>query len=55
TVAAMHPYYLMRAAGGAMYLAGALIMAWNITMTILGYQRKEQPLPGSAPALQPAQ
>jgi cytochrome c oxidase cbb3-type subunit 1 len=55
TVAAMHPYYVMRAAGGAMYLAGMLIMAWNVTMTIRGYQRKEQPLPGSAPALQPAE
>ncbi|TIU11662.1 MAG: cytochrome-c oxidase, cbb3-type subunit I [Mesorhizobium sp.] len=53
TVAAMHPYYIMRAAGGAMYLSGALIMAWNITMTIRGYQREEQPLPGSAPALKP--
>jgi cytochrome c oxidase cbb3-type subunit 1 len=55
TVAAMHPYYIMRAAGGAMYLAGALIMAWNITMTIRGYQRQEQTLPGSAPTLQPAE
>jgi len=55
TVAAVHPYYVMRAAGGAMYLAGTLIMAWNLTMTILGYQRKEQPLPGSVPTLQPAE
>ena len=38
-----------------MYLSGALLMAWNITMTILGYQREEQPLPGSEPALQPAE
>ncbi|TIR30662.1 MAG: cytochrome-c oxidase, cbb3-type subunit I [Mesorhizobium sp.] len=55
TIAAMHPYYVMRAAGGAMYLAGAVIMTWNITMTILGYQREEEPMPGSIPALQPAQ
>lgn len=55
TVAAMHPYYVMRAAGGALYLSGALLMAWNITMTILGYQREEQPLPGSEPALQLAE
>jgi cytochrome c oxidase cbb3-type subunit 1 len=55
TVAAMHPYYVMRAAGGALYLSGALLMAWNITMTILGYQREELPLPGSEPALQPAE
>jgi cytochrome c oxidase cbb3-type subunit 1 len=55
TVAAMHPYYVMRAIGGAMYLSGALLMAWNITMTILGHQREEQSLPGSEPALQPAE
>ena len=40
---------------GAMYLSGALLMAWNITMTILGYQRAEEPMPGSAPSLQPAE
>ncbi|RWI43960.1 MAG: cytochrome-c oxidase, cbb3-type subunit I, partial [Mesorhizobium sp.] len=55
TVAAMHPYYVMRAAGGALYLAGMLIMAWNITMTILGYQPEEQSQPGPTPALQPAE
>lgn len=53
TVAAMHPYYIMRAIGGAMYLSGALIMAWNVAMTILGHQREEEPMPGSIPALQP--
>ncbi|MER9756741.1 cytochrome-c oxidase, cbb3-type subunit I [Mesorhizobium sp. M0166] len=53
TVAAMHPYYVMRAIGGAMYLSGALIMVWNIAMTILGYQREEDPMPRSIPALQP--
>ena len=55
TVAAMHPYYVMRALGGLMYLAGALIMAFNITMTILGYQREEEPIGGRMPALQPAE
>ena len=57
TVAAMHPYYLMRAAGGALYLVGALIMAFNITMTILGRQREEEPIGGRSPspALQPAE
>ena len=37
------------------YLAGALIMACNVCMTIRGHQRQEAPMPGSAPALQPAQ
>ncbi|ARS28906.1 cytochrome-c oxidase, cbb3-type subunit I [Sphingomonas sp. KC8] len=43
-VAAMKPYYLIRAAGGVLYLAGALIMAWNIAMTIRGRLRDEAPL-----------
>jgi cytochrome c oxidase cbb3-type subunit 1 len=54
TVAALHPYYLMRALGGALYLAGMVLMAFNITMTILGRQRVEKPL-GHAVALQPAE
>ncbi|GLQ38435.1 cytochrome c oxidase, cbb3-type subunit I [Rhizobium albus] len=59
TVQAMFPYYVMRAIGGALYLAGALIMAFNITMTILGHQREEQPIGApvaKAPSsLQPAE
>ena len=55
TVAAMFPYYVLRAVGGLMYLAGSLIMAFNITMTILGYERREN-VPGAIPAaLQPAE
>lgn len=34
TVQAMHPYYIIRAFGGALYLVGALIMVYNIYMTI---------------------
>jgi cytochrome c oxidase cbb3-type subunit 1 len=30
-------------------------MAFNIAMTILGYQREEEPAAGGAPALQPAE
>ncbi|WP_421578125.1 cytochrome-c oxidase, cbb3-type subunit I [Shinella sp. M31] len=55
TVAAMFPYYVLRAVGGGLFLLGALIMAYNVTMTILGYQRDEAPIPGAAPALQPAE
>ncbi|MGZ5936966.1 MAG: cbb3-type cytochrome c oxidase subunit I, partial [Rhizomicrobium sp.] len=36
TVAAMHPYYIIRALGGFLYLAGTLIMAYNIWRTIRG-------------------
>jgi cytochrome c oxidase cbb3-type subunit I len=44
TVAALHPMYILRMVGGLMYLTGALIMVWNIWMTILGKQRDEAPM-----------
>jgi len=44
SVAALHPMYLMRAAGGLLYLSGAVIMSYNIWMTIAGYQRVEAPM-----------
>ena len=34
TVAAMHPYYVIRAIGGIVFLLGALVMVYNIYMTI---------------------
>jgi cytochrome c oxidase cbb3-type subunit 1 len=51
-VAAMHPYYVMRLAGGGIYFAGALMMAWNVWKTIRGELRDEQPLntPDTNPA-----
>ena len=55
TVAAMFPYYVLRMLGGALYLAGGLLMAWNVTMTILGHQRREAPIPGAAPQPLPAE
>ncbi|WP_448147908.1 cytochrome-c oxidase, cbb3-type subunit I [Labrys miyagiensis] len=55
TVAAMHPYYILRTLGGGMYLVGALLMAWNVAMTIRGYQREEKPMGSAAPVLQPAE
>ncbi len=36
TVEAMHPFYLIRALGGALFLIGALIMAYNVWRTISG-------------------
>ncbi len=47
-VAALHPYYLIRWGGGLLYLAGALIMVWNIWMTIAGKLRDEAPLTDAA-------
>ena len=47
-VAAMQPYYLIRGAGGVLYLAGAIVMAWNIWMTIAGKRRVEAPMSTAA-------
>jgi cytochrome c oxidase cbb3-type subunit 1 len=50
TVAAMHPYYLIRALGGLLYLAGALLMAFNVWKTIRGDVRVERPMGAIQPA-----
>ncbi|MFV3074363.1 cytochrome-c oxidase, cbb3-type subunit I [Niveispirillum fermenti] len=42
TVAAMHPYYIIRGIGGLLFLTGAIIMAYNLIRTVR-----------SAPALEP--
>jgi cytochrome c oxidase cbb3-type subunit 1 len=34
SVEAMHPYYAMRAVGGAIFLLGAIMMLFNIIMTV---------------------
>jgi cytochrome c oxidase cbb3-type subunit 1 len=34
SVAAMHPYYVMRAVGGMLFVAGALVMLYNVLMTV---------------------
>ena len=44
TVAAMHPMYLIRAAGGAMYLAGFLLLVFNVWATLAGRVREEKPM-----------
>jgi len=43
-VAAMFPMYVIRAAGGALYLAGFLIMVWNVFQTARGRIRVEKPM-----------
>ena len=50
TVAAMHPYYLIRAAGGVLFLTGSLIMAYNVWRTIRGDVRQETAAPAVATA-----
>ena len=47
-VEAMHPYYLIRAAGGLLYLSGFLIMIWNVAQTLRGKLRDEAPMTDAA-------
>jgi len=49
TVEAMHPYYAIRALGGALFLAGALLMAWNVFKTITAGEEEVQVETGSLP------
>jgi cytochrome c oxidase cbb3-type subunit 1 len=40
----MHPFYIIRAAGGGLFLIGALIMAYNLWMTVrTGEESEAQP------------
>ncbi len=41
SVEAMHPFYIIRAAGGALFLVGALIMAFNLWMTVNAGEAEE--------------
>ena len=43
TVEAMHPYYVIRATGGVLFIIGALIMTYNLWRTIKGDIREEAP------------
>jgi cytochrome c oxidase cbb3-type subunit 1 len=46
TVNAMHPYYMIRLLGGLIYLAGMLLMAYNIFQTVrLGDTRHQALIP----------
>lgn len=44
TVSAKFPMNVVRALGGMMYLTGALIMAWNMWMTIRGGEKITAPV-----------
>jgi cytochrome c oxidase cbb3-type subunit 1 len=51
SVAAMHPYYLIRAFGGLLFLGGALVMVYNLIRTVRGDRRRD-PLPRIDAAVQ---
>ncbi|MDE0096172.1 MAG: cytochrome-c oxidase, cbb3-type subunit I [Gammaproteobacteria bacterium] len=44
TVEAMHPYYLVRFLGGLIYLAGMLVMAYNVYMTVRSGRAEDAPV-----------
>ena len=50
TVQAMRPYYMIRALGGLLFLAGALVMVYNLVQTAKGRVRDEEPVALPAPA-----
>lgn len=50
TVEAMHPYYIIRAFGGFLFVVGSFIMVWNVYKTIKGDIRASEPLEGSPSA-----
>ncbi|MEM6666892.1 MAG: cbb3-type cytochrome c oxidase subunit I, partial [Pseudomonadota bacterium] len=53
TVEAMYPFYVIRALGGLLFVAGSLVMAYNIYMTIRYGEKKEEagePAPSMVPA-----
>jgi cytochrome c oxidase cbb3-type subunit I len=54
TVVAMHPFYVIRALGGVLFLAGAVVMAVNIARTIRGEVRREDEAAAAPRSLAPA-
>ena len=48
TVAAMHPFYVIRALGGLLFLTGALIMTYNMWRTIRGDAVRDEAEPIAA-------
>jgi cytochrome c oxidase cbb3-type subunit 1 len=49
-VKATYPFYAIRLVGGVLYLSGMLIMAWNVTKTLLAGRAQDAPIPGFAMA-----
>jgi len=50
TVEAMHPYYVIRALGGLLFVLGSLVMAYNMIRTIRGDVSADEAQPVSAMA-----
>jgi cytochrome c oxidase cbb3-type subunit 1 len=50
SVKASWPYYVVRLAGGVLYLAGMLIMCWNVWKTVAGSRPVDATIPAPAMA-----
>jgi cytochrome c oxidase cbb3-type subunit 1 len=50
SVKATYPFYAIRLLGGALYLGGMLIMAYNVARTIAGSRAVEAPIPAPVTA-----
>ena len=50
TVAAMHPFYVIRAVGGLVYIAGACLMVYNVWRTIVPPKTQLAPAAAQQPA-----
>jgi cytochrome c oxidase cbb3-type subunit 1 len=50
SVKATYPFYVIRVAGGALYLAGMLVMAWNVWMTVARGRAVTWAVPTAQPA-----
>jgi cytochrome c oxidase cbb3-type subunit I len=58
TVEAMHPFYIIRAIGGLLFIVGALLMAYNLWRTARGDQPVDaidQPPVAAAPEFRPGE
>jgi len=55
SVEAMHPYYIIRALGGLLYLGGALIMAYNLWRTVRSDAVASDAVPAPLAVLEAAQ
>jgi cytochrome c oxidase cbb3-type subunit I len=56
-VDALHPYFIIRATGGTLFVIGGLIMAYNVWRTIRGdtiTDLADQPRVAAAPGLRAA-
>ncbi|MDK2124658.1 cytochrome-c oxidase, cbb3-type subunit I [Parachitinimonas caeni] len=50
SIKATYPYYIVRVTGGALYLLGMLLMAYNVARTVMAGRAEDAAIPAVAPA-----